>query len=175
MGGRPLFALALVAMPVAALPVETIRRVLEGGESACRRAGIPVAGGHSVDAVEPIYGLVVVGVVDPRCLKRNSGAQPGDVVVLGKPLGVGVYGAAVRQQITGTQYRELIDTTTQLNTPGIRLATLAGVHALTDVTGFGKAVAVRFSTRRMPYLSARFSRSAPVYTRHGGTKRGATL
>ena len=138
MGGRPLFALAIVAMPIATLPVETIRRILEGGESACRRAGVPVAGGHSVDSVEPIYGLVAVGMVDPRRVKRNASAQPGDRIVLGKGIGVGVYGAAVKKStITEAQYGELIESTTKLNTPGMRLSELPGVHALTDVTGFG--------------------------------------
>ncbi len=138
MGGRPLFALALVAMPIDKLPIETIRRILEGGESVCRRAGIPVAGGHSVDSVEPIYGLVAIGLVDPRHVKRNAEARAGDRIILGKALGVGIYGAALKQQqITDTQYRELIASTTQLNTPGMRLAGLTGVHALTDVTGFG--------------------------------------
>jgi selenide, water dikinase len=138
MGGRPLFALALVAMPIDKLPVDTIRRILEGGESVCARAGIPVAGGHSVDSVEAIYGLVAIGLVNPRHVKRNADARPGDKIILGKALGVGLYGAAVKkQQITDAQYRELIASTTQLNTPGMRLAQMPGVHALTDVTGFG--------------------------------------
>jgi selenide,water dikinase len=138
MGGKPLFALAVVAMPIDKLPVDTIRRILEGGESVCQRAGIPVAGGHSVDSVEAIYGLVAIGLVNPRQVKRNADARPGDRIVLGKALGVGLYGAAVKkQQVTGAQYRELITSTTQLNTPGIHLAQLPGVHALTDVTGFG--------------------------------------
>ena len=138
MGGRPLFALAIVAMPIATLPVETIRRILEGGESVCRRAGIPIAGGHSVDSVEPIYGLVAIGLVNPAHVTRNAAARPGDAIVLGKPLGVGVYGAAVKkQQVTDGQYHDLIASTTQLNTPGPRLAAHGGVHAMTDVTGFG--------------------------------------
>ena len=138
MGGTPLFALALVGMPIDKLPVETIRRILEGGQSACRRAGIPVAGGHSVDSVEAIYGLVAIGLVDPRHLKRNSSARPGDRIILGKALGVGIYSAALKQDRLGeAQYRAMIETTTQLNTPGPRLARLDGVHALTDVTGFG--------------------------------------
>jgi selenide,water dikinase len=138
MGGTPLFALALVGMPIDKLPVETIRRILEGGQSVCRRAGIPVAGGHSVDSVEAIYGLVVIGLVDPRHLKRNSSARPGDKIVLGKALGVGIYSAALKQDKLGdAQYRAMIDTTTKLNTPGPRLSRLDGVHALTDVTGFG--------------------------------------
>jgi selenide,water dikinase len=138
MGGRPLFALALVAMPIDKLPVDTIRRILEGGESVCRRAGIPVAGGHSVDSVEAIYGLVAIGLVNPRHVKRNADAKPGDKIVLGKALGVGLYGAAVKKQpVTDAQYHELIASTTQLNTPGMHLAQMPGVHALTDVTGFG--------------------------------------
>jgi selenide, water dikinase len=138
MGGRPLFALALVAMPIDKLPIETIRRILEGGESVCARAAIPVAGGHSVDSVEAIYGLVAIGLVNPRHVKRNADAKPGDTIILGKALGVGLYGAAVKkQQITDPQYREMIVSTTQLNTPGMHLAQMTGVHALTDVTGFG--------------------------------------
>jgi selenide,water dikinase len=125
-------------MPIDKLPVETIRRILEGGESVCARAGIPVAGGHSVDSVEPIYGLVAIGLVDPRHVKRNAEARPGDKIVLGKALGVGIYGAAIKkQQVTEAQYHEMIASTTQLNTPGMRLAGLPGVHAMTDVTGFG--------------------------------------
>ncbi len=138
MGGQPLFALALVAMPVDKLPLDTIRRILEGGESVCRRAGIPVAGGHSVDSLEAIYGLVAIGLVNPRHVKRNADARPGDKIILGKALGVGVYGAAVKKEkVTDAQYRELIASTTQLNTPGIQLARLSSVHAMTDVTGFG--------------------------------------
>jgi selenide,water dikinase len=138
MGGTPLFALALVGMPIDKLPLATIKRVLEGGEAVCARAGIPVAGGHTIDSVEPIYGLVVVGLVDPRHLKRNAGALPGDRLVLGKPLGVGIYSAALKKaSLAPEHYRALIATTTQLNTPGIALARLTGLHALTDVTGFG--------------------------------------
>jgi len=138
MGGTPLFALALVGMPVDKLPVATIRRILEGGEAVCAKAGIPIAGGHTIDAVEPIYGLVAIGLVDPRNLKRNAGAQPGDVLVLGKPLGVGIYSAALKKgKLAPERYAAMIASTTQLNTPGIRLGTMAGVHALTDVTGFG--------------------------------------
>jgi selenide,water dikinase len=140
MGGTPLFALALVAMPIARLPAQTIRRILEGGESACARAGIPVAGGHTIDSVEPIYGLAVIGVVDPSRLKRNAGAQPGDRLVLGKPLGVGVCSAALKKdRLDAAGYAAMIATTTQLNTPGIALGAIGDVHALTDVTGFGLA------------------------------------
>jgi selenide,water dikinase len=138
MGATPLFALAIVAMPIATLPVDTIRRILDGGRSACLRAGIPVAGGHTIDTAEPIYGLVAIGSVDPRHLKRNVGARPGDAIVLGKPLGVGIYGAAEKRgELPPACYRAMIDSTTRLNTPGIALAQMADVHALTDVTGFG--------------------------------------
>ncbi|MEP7208533.1 MAG: selenide, water dikinase SelD [Casimicrobiaceae bacterium] len=138
MGATPLFALALVGMPVDRLPVETIRRVLEGGEAVCAKAGIPIAGGHTIDSVEPIYGLVAIGIVDPGNLKRNAGARPGDVLVLGKPLGVGIYSAALKKErLEPERYRAMIASTTQLNTPGIPLGQLPAVHALTDVTGFG--------------------------------------
>lgn len=140
MGGTPAFALALVGMPVNVLPAATIARILEGGAAACREAGIPVAGGHTIDSVEPIYGLVAIGLVDPARLRRNSGARPGDVLVLGKPLGVGVYSAALkRQALDAAGYARMVDTTTRLNTPGPLLAALDGVHAMTDVTGFGLA------------------------------------
>lgn len=138
MGGRPLLALAIVGMPVNVLPVETIRRILEGGESVCAKAGIPVAGGHSIDSVEPIYGLVAIGLADPRRIKRNTDARPGDAIVLGKGLGVGIYSAAIKKEKLGVSgYEAMIASTTRLNTPGLRLAGIDGVHALTDVTGFG--------------------------------------
>jgi selenide,water dikinase len=138
MGGTPLFALALVGMPIDKLPVETIRRILEGGESVCKQAGIPIAGGHSIDSVEPIYGLVVIGLVDPRYLKRNADARPSDSLILGKPLGVGVYSAALKKNALGEAlYCAMLSTTTRLNTPGPQLARMDAVHALTDVTGFG--------------------------------------
>ena len=138
MGATPLFALAIVGMPVSTLPVAAIRRILDGGEAVCTRAGIPIAGGHTIDAAEPIYGLVAIGVVDPRHLRRNAGAQAGDVIVLGKPLGIGIYSAALRRDgLAADRYRALIDSTTRLNTPGIALARIDAVHALTDVTGFG--------------------------------------
>src|SRR5450432_421028 len=115
MGGTPLFALALVGMPVDRLPVETIRRILEGGEAICAKAGIPVAGGHTIDSVEPIYGLVVIGLVDPRNIKRNAGAQPGDKLILGKPLGVGIYSAALKKErLSDEAYAALIANATQL-------------------------------------------------------------
>jgi selenide, water dikinase len=140
MGGRPIMALALVAMPVNVLPVSVIAAILRGGQDICTQAGIPIAGGHTIDSVEPIYGLVVMGLVHPRLLKRNATAQPNDILVLGKPLGVGILGAALkRQQLNADGYAALLASTTQLNTPGMALAQLPGVHAMTDVTGFGLA------------------------------------
>lgn len=140
MGGTPIFALALVGMPVNVLPIETIAAILQGGESVCAEAGIPIAGGHTIDSVEPIYGLVVLGLVHPSRVKRNADARAGDRLVLGKPIGVGVLSAALKKnELSAAGYAQMIDSTTQLNKPGIALAKLEGVHALTDVTGFGLA------------------------------------
>jgi selenide, water dikinase len=140
MGGRPIMALALVGMPLNVLSTTTIGRILAGGESVCREAGIPIAGGHSIDSVEPIYGLVALGLVHPGRVKRNADARPGDALVLGKPLGVGVLSAALKKDsLDAAGYARMIAITTQLNTPGPELAALPGVHAMTDVTGFGLA------------------------------------
>lgn len=140
MGGTPVFALALVGMPINTLSTATIGRILDGGAAACREAGIPIAGGHTIDSVEPIYGLVAIGLVDPAHLKRNADARPGDALVLGKPLGVGIFSAALKKgALDAASYARLIATTTRLNTPGPELARLQGVHAMTDVTGFGLA------------------------------------
>ena len=140
MGGRPIMALALVGMPVNVLSTATIARILAGGESICREAGIPIAGGHTIDSVEPIYGLVALGLVHPARIKRNADARPGDVLVLGKPLGVGILSAALKKDaLDAAGYARMVAVTTQLNTPGPELAGLPGVHALTDVTGFGLA------------------------------------
>jgi selenide,water dikinase len=138
MGGTPILALAILGMPINVLPPEVIREILRGGETVCAEAGIPIAGGHSIDSVEPIYGLVALGVVHPRDVKRNSDAHAGDALILGKPLGVGILSAALKKgQLDGTGYRAMIDTTTRLNRVGPALAKLPGVHAMTDVTGFG--------------------------------------
>ena len=140
MGGRPIMALALVGMPINVLSQRTIGRILEGGASVCRSIGIPMAGGHTIDSVEAIYGLVAMGLAHPRHIKRNSDARAGDVLVLGKPLGVGVMSAALKKGLLGEAgYAEMIAVTTRLNTPGPDLAALEGVHAMTDVTGFGLA------------------------------------
>jgi selenide,water dikinase len=140
MGGTPIMALAIVAMPIAQLPVDVIGRVLAGGNAVCADAGIPIAGGHTIDSVEPIYGLVVMGLVHPDRVRRNADARAGDLLVLGKPLGVGVLSAALKKgRLDDAGYARLIATTTRLNKPGARLAELHGVHAITDVTGFGLA------------------------------------
>jgi selenide,water dikinase len=140
MGGTPIMALALVGMPVSVLPPDVIGRILEGGESVCRLAGIPIAGGHTIDSAEPIYGLVALGTVHPKRVRRNADGRVGDRLVLGKPIGVGVLSAALKKErLPADGYARLVDTTTRLNTPGPDLAALTGVHAMTDVTGFGLA------------------------------------
>jgi selenide,water dikinase len=164
MGGTPIMALALVGMPISVLSTDTIGKILDGGQSVCREAGIPIAGGHTIDSVEPIYGLVVLGLVHPKHVKRNAEARQGDRLILGKPLGVGVLSAALKKDALSAEgYAEMIANTTQLNTPGPELAKLAGVHALTDITGFGLAghamemargsnTTVRIDMARVPLL-----------------------
>ena len=138
MGGTPILALAILGMPINVLPHDVIREILRGGEAICTQAGIPIAGGHSIDSVEPIYGLAAIGLVHPQHVKRNSGARAGDALILSKPLGVGILSAALKKnQLRETDYRALIDTTTSLNRAGPELAKIPGVHAMTDVTGFG--------------------------------------
>ncbi|MFN6962076.1 MAG: selenide, water dikinase SelD, partial [Rhodocyclaceae bacterium] len=140
MGGAPIFALAVVGMPLDRLPEEVIRQILAGGESVCAEAGIPIAGGHSIDIVEPVYGLVALGVVHPDRIKRNAGAQAGDALILGKPLGIGILSAALKKgELSPVGYDEMVRWTTKLNVTGARLAEMPGVHAITDVTGFGLA------------------------------------
>jgi selenide,water dikinase len=140
MGGRPIMALALVGMPINVLSTTTIGKILAGGQSICERAGIPVAGGHTIDSVEPIYGLVALGIVHPLRVKRNASARIGDCLILGKPLGVGILSAALKKGKLGDAgYGRMIASTTMLNTAGPDLAAIDGVHALTDVTGFGLA------------------------------------
>lgn len=168
MGARPIFALALVGMPVGKISVETIRRILDGGRSVAEAAGAPIAGGHSIDSVEPIYGLVAMGLVDPQRILRNIDARPGDALILGKPLGVGIFSAALKKGALSTEdYRMMIASTTRLNTPGAELGSIVGVNAVTDVTGFGllghlaeicrgSGVAARVERQRVPvFASAR--------------------
>lgn len=138
MGGRPIMALAILGMPIDKLPAEMIREILEGGRAICAEAGIPVAGGHSIDSPEPIYGLAVIGLVDPAKLRRNADAQPGDVLILTKGLGVGIYSAAIKKSaLDEAGIAEMIASTTLLNRIGPELAEDPAVHAITDVTGFG--------------------------------------
>jgi selenide,water dikinase len=142
MGGRPIFALAILGMPLGKIAPETVRKILAGGASICAEAGIPVAGGHSIDSPEPIYGLVAIGLVNPDRVLRNSGAKPGDVLILSKALGVGVISAALKSgklesEIARALYASLVDSTTRLNAVGHPLAAVEQVHAMTDVTGFG--------------------------------------
>ena len=140
MGAQPIMALALVGMPVNVLPLSVIGKILDGGQSVCRAAGIPIAGGHTIDSVEPIYGLVALGLVHPDHIKRNADARVGDVLVLGKPIGVGILSAALKKEMLPDDgYQAMISNTTKLNTAGPDLAKLKGVHALTDITGFGLA------------------------------------
>jgi selenide,water dikinase len=140
MGGTPIMALALVGMPIAKLPPEIIALVLAGGAEVCREAGIPIAGGHSIDLLEPIYGLVALGLVHPDRVHRNADGRAGDVLVLGKPLGVGILSAALKKGVLDASgYAQMLRHTTQLNRVGITLGGMSGVHAMTDVTGFGLA------------------------------------
>lgn len=138
MGGTPIMALGIVGMPINVLPLETIGAILRGGQDVCRDAGIPIAGGHTIDSVEPIYGLVVMGLIHPSRVKKNSSAKVGDVLILGKPLGVGILSAALKKEVLSAEgYAQMIAITTQLNKPGVELARMQAVHAMTDVTGFG--------------------------------------
>ena len=140
MGGTPIMALALVGMPINVLSTQTIGQILAGGAAVCKAAGIPIAGGHTIDSVEPIYGLVALGLVHPKRIKRNADARVGDRLILGKPLGVGILSATLKKEkLDAAGYARMIAVTTQLNTPGPELAALEDVHAITDVTGFGLA------------------------------------
>lgn len=138
MGGKPFMALALLGIPVGKLPIDAVRRIVAGGHDVCAGIGIPIAGGHSIDAPEPMYGLVALGLVHPERVKRNDRARAGDVLILGKGLGVGIMGAALKKgELRVKAYQQMLEATTQLNTPGVDLAAMEGVHALTDITGFG--------------------------------------
>lgn len=166
MGGKPFLALALLGMPVGKLPAEVIRRIVAGGDAVCGAVGIPVAGGHSIDSPEPIYGLVVLGLIHPDRVKRNDGARAGDALILGKGLGVGIMSAALKKgELRDKAYRQMLEATTRLNTPGLALSGMADVHALTDVTGFGllghlleicrgSGLRAEIAFERIPVLSA---------------------
>jgi len=164
MGGQPILALAVVGMPIDKLPLETIQQILAGGAAVCKAAGIPIAGGHSIDSPEPIYGLVAIGIVHPDKVKRNDKAQVGDVLILGKPLGVGVLSAALKKgALTAEGYERMIEVTTQLNHTGTALSNMTGVHAMTDVTGFallghlleicrGSQLEAKIEFNRIPFI-----------------------
>ena len=138
MGGRPILALAILGMPVSKIAPETVAEILKGGAATCAEAGIPIAGGHSIDTPEPIYGLVVIGLCPRAQVRRNADAKAGDVLILTKPLGVGVYAAAIkRDALPEGGYAAFVSTTTLLNRVGADLAADPDVHAMTDVTGFG--------------------------------------
>ena len=138
MGGRPIFALAILGMPIDKVQPAMIREILKGGAEVCAVAGIPVAGGHSIDLPEPIYGLAVIGICNPEHVRRNADARPGDVLILTKPLGVGIYSAAFKKNaLSTTAYSEMIESTTLLNRIGAELAKDVAIHCMTDVTGFG--------------------------------------
>ena len=166
MGARPIMALALLGFPLGKLPTEVVQRIVAGGRDVCEQAGIPIGGGHSIDSPEPLYGLVALGLVDPAKVKRNDRAQAGDVLILGKALGVGIMGAALKKgELKDKAYQQMLESMTQLNTPGIPLAEMPGVHALTDVTGNGllghlleicrgSKLAARVSFDAVPILSA---------------------
>jgi selenide,water dikinase len=166
MGARPIMALALLGVPLGKLPVSAVQRIVAGGHDVCEQVGVPIAGGHSIDSPEPLYGLVALGLIDPVKVKRNDRARAGDVLILGKGLGIGVMGAALKKgELKEKAYRQMLETATQLNTPGLKLADMEGVHALTDVTGFGllghlleicrgSKLQARLEFDRVPILSA---------------------
>jgi selenide,water dikinase len=164
MGATPIFTLAILGMPIDQLDHEIIRTILDGGRAVAEKAGAPVAGGHSIDSAEPFYGLVALGLAHTDRILSNAGAKPGDVLVLGKPLGVGVFSAALKRGLlSDADYAAMVDSTTRLNTPGIDLAAMAGVHAVTDVTGFGLLGHLSEMTRGSG-LAARIDRAAvPVF------------
>jgi selenide,water dikinase len=138
MGGRPIMALAILGMPVGKIPTETVRAILKGGAQTCAEAGIPVAGGHSIDCPEPVYGLAVIGTCRKEDIRRNADARPGDALILTKALGVGIYSAAFKKEmLPPAAYAEMIGSMTLLNRIGADLAKDEAVHAVTDVTGFG--------------------------------------
>ena len=166
MGARPIMALALLGVPLGKLPTAAVQRIVAGGHDVCERLGVPIAGGHSIDSPEPLYGLVVLGLIDPAKVKRNDRARAGDVLILGKALGIGIMGAALKKgELKDKAYRQMLESATQLNTPGIAFSEMAGVHALTDVTGFGllghllevcrgSKLEARLEFDRVPILSA---------------------
>lgn len=140
MGGSPLLAAAILGWPVDKLPASLAAQVVEGGRAACHAAGIALAGGHSIDAPEPFFGLAVTGEVAVEHIKRNGGARPGDVLLLTKPLGTGIITTAQKRGIVdAADHRAAVEVMCTLNQVGAALGTMHSVHAMTDVTGFGLA------------------------------------
>jgi len=140
MGGQPLMALAILGWPVDKLPASLAARVLDGARTVCAQAGIPLAGGHSIDSAEPFFGLNVNGMCDTTHVKRNSTAQKGDILLLTKPLGTGVLSTAMKREVLKDEhYETLVASMTRLNIAGSQISMNDGVHAMTDVTGFGLA------------------------------------
>lgn len=138
MGGNPVLAIAILGWPINIIPPVVARRVIEGSKSICLEAGIPLAGGHSIDSPEPIFGLAVNGLVDIKNLKQNNTAKKGDVLLLTKKIGVGILTTAEKKsQLTEGDKLLAAEQMMQLNKVGSRLGAVAGVHAMTDVTGFG--------------------------------------
>ncbi|WP_439487590.1 selenide, water dikinase SelD [Algoriphagus sp.] len=138
MGGKPVFANAILSWPVEKLAPELAAKVMEGAKAICKAAGIELAGGHSIAAKDPIFGLSVNGIIHPHKIKTNQGAKAGDIIYLTKPLGIGVLATALkRQKISDADYLSLIDTACRLNSIGEILGNHEEVHAMTDVTGFG--------------------------------------
>jgi len=140
MGGTPLMAVSIVGFPVNKLPLNVMQEIMRGGVETCQDAGIMIAGGHSIDNEEPIFGLCVIGMIDPNKIKKNSGAKVGDILICTKPLGIGIMATAVKvQSLSQEGYEKVVRTMSTLNKPGAWLGSQDSVHALTDVTGFGLA------------------------------------
>jgi len=180
MGGTPILALAILGIPLGKLPLETIRNILAGGAAACADAGIPVAGGHSIDTMEPIYGLAVIGTASPERIRRNAGARPGDALILTKALGVGIYANALRKgALDAAGYAEMLASTTLLNRIGAELGAEGAVHAITDVTGFGLLGHGLEMARASGVCLRVTARAVPLFTRaralaDGGFVTGAS-
>ncbi len=138
MGGKPLIAIAILGWPVEKLPAELAQQLIAGGRATCDAAGIPLAGGHSIDSTEPIFGLAVTGIVSIENLKQNNTAKEGDVLFLTKPLGVGILSTAQKRGVLTPELQPLmVEQMAKLNNIGEALGNIKGVHAMTDVTGFG--------------------------------------
>lgn len=139
MGGKPIFANAILGWPIDKLPLELAAKVIEGAQFVCKQANIPIAGGHSIDSLEPMFGLAVNGLVNNENIKQNSTAQNGDVLFLTKKLGTGIIGTAIKRGLIEDEIhaKTCIESMCTLNSLGFEIAQLSGVNAMTDITGFG--------------------------------------